>query len=450
MPEAYGLIGMCNTVLGLVQMFGNCGIGYALMHQRDNVDEYANTTWWLDVIFGATLMVIAMIFAPVAANFYNRPEVTTLIRVSSLNFIIAPIGGTMGLLLTRDLLFKLNAKIALAQGVISSVLTIVFALCGAGVWSFVYPPIIANVAYVIMRWWLCPWRPKLKVQWKLGKKLIGFGSNILGASLFDYINQNADFILVGMLMGGTRLGLYVFAYSLGTWIVQNISQTIAGVLFPTFASIQHEPDRARVMFLKLIRLISLVGFPIVCLQWAVAPLFVGSVYSTKWLPAVDAFRLIALYGMGRAVCAPGGTLISALGRPDINFKISAALSPILVTAIYLGSRHGINGVALATAIAHGLFVWLYIVIPFKILRWNPMEAAQALAPAFVTSLIAAVATGFFYRALGGGTDSVPLLLGLIALGGAVYTAANYILFPSASRDSMRIFKTTLRETRGAQ
>lgn len=449
MPEAFGLISMSNTILGMVQMLGNCGIGFALMHQRDDIEDYANTTWWLDVIFGAVLMVLAMVFAPVAAAFYHKPELTLLIRVSSINFIISPIGGTMGLLLTRDLLFKLNAKIALAQGVIASVLTIIFAACGAGVWSFVYPPIIANIAYVIMRWWLCPWRPKLKVKWGLARKLISFGWNILGASLFDYLNTNADYIMVGMLMGDLRLGLYTWAYMQGTWIVQNISQTIAGVLFPTFASIQNERDRAKSMFLKLIGMVAMVGFPIVCLEWAVAPLFIGSIYSAKWLPAVTAFRLIALYGMGRAVCAPGGTLISALGRPDINFKISAALCPVLVGAIYIGSHYGINGVALATAVAHGLFVWLYVLIPFRILGWNPMEAARALAPAFVTSVVAAVATGTVYRACGGGTNSLPMLFALICLGVATYAAANWFLFPSTSRESLRILRTTLQEARGA-
>jgi len=44
---------MSNTVIGMVQMFGNCGIGYALMHEREDVDEYANTTWWLDLISAA-------------------------------------------------------------------------------------------------------------------------------------------------------------------------------------------------------------------------------------------------------------------------------------------------------------------------------------------------------------------------------------------------------------
>lgn len=448
MPEHFGLIGMTNTVLGLVQMLGNCGIGFALMHQRDDVDEYANTTWWLDLSAGVLLFIVANACSPIAAHYYHEPRVRALIFVASFNFIIGPIGGTMGLLLTRDLRFKESAQIGLIGGFATSILTIILGLMGAGVWSFVYPTLIAGALTTVLRWRAYPWRPKIRVKWRLAGKLLNFGKNIVGSSILEYVNQNVDYILVGAMLGKAQLGLYVFAYNLGLWIVQNVSGTIASVAFPTFASVQDDPDRARNMFLKLIKVIALAGFPIVCIQWATAPLYVGAIYGGKWLPAVTAFRLIALYGVGRAVCSPGGTLISALGRPDINLKISAAVSPILIAAIYIGSRHGINGVATATAAAHGLFVWFYIIIPFRILKWNSMEAARALAPALVSSVLAAVITGHLWTAMGSPTRSLGALFALVGIGGACYIGSLFLLFRRAALEAIDLVKTTVRESRG--
>lgn len=451
MPEHFGLIGMVNIVLGLAQMLGNCGIGFALIHQRDDVDEYANTTWWLDLLSGVLLFSAANLCAPLAARYFHQSEqsiLPLLITVSSINFLIMPIGGTMSALLTRDLRFRENTKIDLAGGLTTSVLTIAFALLGAGVWSFVIPTILSNILVAALRWNACSWRPRTRVQWRLGKKLVNFGWKMFGASVFDYLNQNADFILVGAILGERQLGLYVFAYNLGLWIVQNVSTTISAVAFPTFASLQGDPARAKGMFLKLIRVISLVGFPIVCIQWAVAPLYIGSVYGEKWLPSVMAFRLIAVYGIGRAVCAPGGTLISALGRPDISLKINAIVSPILITAIFIGSHYGIGGVALATALAHGSFVWLYIVIPFRILGWSPREALASMAPAFISSIAAAALTAYAYAALGSGTRSLGTLAVLVVFGTGCYVGINWLLFRKASVETLQLLRTTLRESRG--
>lgn len=447
MPEHFGLIAMVNTVLGLVQMLGNCGIGFALIHQRKDVQEHANTTWWLDLISGVVLFALANALAPAAALYYREPYVRLLIVVASANFLIAPIGGTMGLLLSRELRFKETAKIDLAGGSVTSSLTIVFALLGAGVWSFVLPGLASTAVVVALRWRKCSFRPRRAVCWRLARKLLGFGRSVFGASVFDYINQNVDYILVGMLMGGRELGFYIFAYTLGVWVVQNVSATVSSVAFPTFASVQDDPARARAMFLKLIRMISLIGFPIVCLQWALAQLYVSSIYGDKWLPSVTAFRLIALYGIGRAVCAPGSTLIAALGRPDISLKLSAGISPVLIASVIVGSRYGMNGVAAATAAAHGLFVWLYVVVPFRILRWNPVEAARALWPAFLSSAAAAAVTGWVYQGLGSPVDSLGLLAALLALGACLYIGLLALAFRGPSQETIVLLRTTLRESR---
>lgn len=449
MPEHFGLIGMVNTVLALVQILGTVGIGAAITHQRDNVEEYANTGWWMDVCCGIALFVLSNLVAPLAAAYYHEPMVRALIFVASINYLINPIGGVMDALIRRDLRFKTSTKIALVQGLVSSILTVVFALLGAGVWSFVYPHIVAGIVAVVLRWRKCSFRPRLGVQWPLVRKIWRFGRNMLGSAIFNYVNENCDYVLIGGLIGGRDLGLYFFAYGLGTWIVGNVSATLSSVLFPTMANLQHDPDRARRMFLKLMQMIALVGFPIVCVQLATAPLFIGTVYGQKWLGAVTAFRLIALYGIGRAVCAPALTLISAMGRPDVNFKVSAAMSPILVTAIYLGSKHGINGVAFATAVANGLFVWLYVIAPFRILGWRPLDAAQAVAPALVISILMGLATWALYSVVSPGTDSL-LTLGLMIMFGALcYVAITRVLFPKVSADCVSVIKRTLREARGS-
>ncbi|MDH7603031.1 MAG: lipopolysaccharide biosynthesis protein [Armatimonadota bacterium] len=448
LPQDYGLIGMTSTVLGAAQVIGNLGIGSALVHKRGNVDEHANTMWWLDMLLGLFLFSVANLLSPVAVSYYREPKLRWLILAASTNFLINPIGGAMGVLLRRDLQFKAVQRAAIVMTCVGSVLSIIFALCGARVWSFVYPYIIANLVQVAILWRLCPFRPRLKVKWGLARELVSFGWKLSLSSVFLYINENVGYILLGSLMGGTKLGLYVFACNLGTWIVQNVWVPISSIVFPTFSALQEEPEHARRMFMKLLGLVAFIGLPIVSMQWSLAPLYIGSIYSTKWLDSVTAFRFIALYGMVRAVCSPTLSLIAAMGRPDVNLKLNAAACPMLVSAVFIGSRYGINGVAAATALVHGLFTWLWLVVPFRMLKWSIGDAFKAIVPAAVCSALAGMVVSIVYKLAGGDVGSVVLLLELVLLGVLAYVGFGMMLFRGAFSDMVGTLIRAVKEARG--
>ncbi|MCX8053523.1 MAG: oligosaccharide flippase family protein, partial [Armatimonadetes bacterium] len=82
-----------------------------------------------------------------------------LILVASTNFLINPMGGTMDALMQRELRFKDTMRLGMLQGLVVSALSIVFVVLGAGVWSFIYPHVIANTVLVLMRWRMCSFRP---------------------------------------------------------------------------------------------------------------------------------------------------------------------------------------------------------------------------------------------------------------------------------------------------
>ncbi|MGQ9455043.1 MAG: lipopolysaccharide biosynthesis protein [Armatimonadota bacterium] len=448
LPEDYGLIGMTSTVLGAAQVIGNLGIGAALVHKRGDVDEHANTMWWLDMLLGFFLFSVANLLSPLAVSYYHEPKLRWLILAASTNFLINPLGGAMGTLLRRDLQFKTLQGVTIVATFVNSTLSVIFAVCGARVWSFVYPYIIANLVQVGILWRLCSFRPRLRVRWGLARGLVSFGWKLSLSSVFLYINENVGYILLGSLMGGAKLGLYVFAYNLGTWIIQNVWVPISSITFPTFSALQEEPERARGMFMKLLGLVAFIGLPIVSMQWALASLYIGSIYSTKWLDSVTAFRLIALYGMVRAVCSPALNLIAAMGRPDVNLKLNAAACPVLVIAVFIGSRHGINGVAAATALAHGLFTWLWLSVPFRILNWGLGDAFKVIAPAAVCAALSGMLVSTVYKLAGGSVGSVVLLVELVLLGMLAYIGFGMMLFRSAFSGMIGTLVRAVKEARG--
>ena len=60
-PKDFGLFGMAILVTGVVQLFGNFGLGPALVHKNDVDDEYLSTAFWTNILAGVGLAVILII-----------------------------------------------------------------------------------------------------------------------------------------------------------------------------------------------------------------------------------------------------------------------------------------------------------------------------------------------------------------------------------------------------
>jgi hypothetical protein len=58
---------------------------------------------------------------------------------------------------------------------------------------------------------------------------------------------------------------------------------------------------------------------------------------------------MCVFALGRSISSPSSSLFSAVGRPDIGFKFTAYFTPIFLLAVFVGSKYGVIGVALATS-----------------------------------------------------------------------------------------------------
>jgi O-antigen/teichoic acid export membrane protein len=80
-------------------------------------------------------------------------------------------------------------------------------------------------------------------------------------------------------------------------------------------------------------------------------------------------QLLLPYALTRGLCIHLGTVLNAIGRPDVGFKYSMAVLPFLVGAVFLGSQFGVNGAAMATGLAFGATGPILTLIVFRTVGW---------------------------------------------------------------------------------
>ena len=70
------------------------------------------------------------------------------------------------------------------------------------------------------------------------KRVLRFTTPLVGANLLGWVTQNADYVVVGKLMGSVSLGLYFLAFNMSGWPQNVLGSVIRSVSLPAFARLR--------------------------------------------------------------------------------------------------------------------------------------------------------------------------------------------------------------------
>ncbi len=345
-PNDFGLVAMATVFTGFATIFGELGISSALIQKQDVDDRHWSSAFWLNVLMGVFLTIIFYFLSPVVALFYKRPELTFIFQVLSWNFVLVSVTIVQQTILTKEMNFRSLMIRDILAVIVSGVVAIVLALKGWGVWSLVIQALIFTIVNGLLLWILSKWRPKFILSSLAVEQIFHFSANMTGFQIINYFGRNIDQLLIGKFLGSQALGYYSLAYKLMLLPLQNISWMIARVMFPAFSKIQADIHKVRSNYLRLIKAISLVSFPLMILLFLLSPELIRVFWGQKWEPVVMLIRILCFCGMVQSLGTNIGNILLSQGRADLQLKLQMLGTIIVVLSVLLGLNWGIIGVAI--------------------------------------------------------------------------------------------------------
>jgi PST family polysaccharide transporter len=180
-------------------------------------------------------------------------------------------------------------------------------------------------------------------------------------------------------------------------------------------------------------LISVITFPMMAGLCVVAGPFVRTVLGEKWLPVIALLRIFAPLGLIQSIMTTVGSIYMAKGRTDWMFRWGLTFAIVAVASFFAGLPWGIQGVALAYAIAFLFAVYPGLAIPFSLIELRIREFWAALRPQFTISVGMAAIAGAWLMVVRwlGITAAWGLLSSTVAVGVVSYGAWFYWWKPPA-------------------
>ena len=146
-----------------------------------------------------------------------------------------------------------------------------------------------------------------------------------------------------------------------------LTGVITPILLPILSEYQDNKDYIYSQYLKIVKLLSLVGAFVSIYCFIGAKEIITIMFGTNWLATVPAFKMLALSVWPQMVTASTGAIFQSLGYTKLLFKTGVVNSVISVTAIVVGILfQSITAVALCVAAAYALhfFVAFFMLVRF--------------------------------------------------------------------------------------
>src|SRR5687768_3960266 len=93
LPEDFGLVAMALTVAAFVNIVRDAGLQQVLVHRGSEFPRWAGPAAWMSGTLGVGAMLVMAAAAPLAAWFYQRPELSPLILLLAIGSPLWALGA---------------------------------------------------------------------------------------------------------------------------------------------------------------------------------------------------------------------------------------------------------------------------------------------------------------------------------------------------------------------
>ena len=388
----FGLMAMAVVVTGFIAVFRDMGIGAEIIRRSDDelTQEHASTQFWLALSIGVVAALICLVLAPVAAVLYREPRVTPIVAVLAIPFVITAAGVIHQAQLERRLRFRAVASIDLVAACLGIAVALAMAMGGFGVWSLVGQVLTASLLTTAGFWLASGWRPSLGARRASIRASLGFGAPLTGFSAVNYLARNADYALIGRVVGEAELGFYTVAYRLMFFPQQIITSSVNRVLYPALAASTTPEARGR-LYLAAMGGSVFLALPVCVMIGVTAERLVPVLLGPGWEAAIPMLQLLSIAGAVQVGTSGVATIYLAAGRTDLLFRWGILSAVVTVALFVVGVQRGALGVAASYAVAMCLLFVPCFAFAFPIIGLRVRDALATIARPLVGALIAGVA-----------------------------------------------------------
>lgn len=361
--EAFGIFAGLHAVLAVTVTTTDFGLVSAFVHhapETEDEDKAAAVHFSMRLVFLLAWGLLALL----GGGLLIHGEQLLAWILMTITTVLSELCWPGRAVLARRVDHRRSALITALTTVLNVSVAITLAWMGWGLFSIVVAELLTSTATFLGYYFFKPtWRIRLAWQRDVLRYYLDFGRRAYAATFLYHLLDRLDDIWTRFRLGETPLGFYSRAYRFATFPRLIISTPVTLVIGGTYAELKGDRARLSQTFFRANALLVRSGFLLAGWMALIAPEFIRILLTDKWLPMLDAFRLMLVFTLLDPLKLSISEVLTAVGRPELVVRARLVQLATLVGCLLIFSpASGIVGVALA--------VDIMLAVGIAILLWN--------------------------------------------------------------------------------
>jgi len=387
-PNDFGLMGLALLLMTAVEKFSETGFLSALVQKKENISEYLDAAWTAQIIRSIVLFVILFVGAPLAARFFDAPRAIAIIRVIAFAELFKGFTNIGVVYFRKELEFNKQFVYQFSGIIVDLVVAISAALILKSVWALVFGLIAGHFVKLTMSYVIHPYRPRIRIDLRKIGELFTYGRWVLAYVVIGFFAMRADSAVLGKMLGITALGFYQMAYRISNLVGTEVAEVLSMVVFPAFSKLQSNIPKLREGFFRSLEVTASISIPL-CAGLALLGFdFICLLLGEKWMPMIQALRLLTIaapfLAFMRIICP----LFSAVGRPKLTFLMQLSRLGVLGAFLFpLTKNFGMVGTTSAVLLSVLLIIPIWWRKAAEIVEVSSYRLFKEIAPSIFATFV---------------------------------------------------------------
>tara|TARA_B100001250_G_scaffold65148_1_gene51603 strand:+ start:17156 stop:18595 length:1440 start_codon:yes stop_codon:yes gene_type:complete len=377
-PEAFGIIAMAFVLVGLSQIFIDFGSTEAIVKSRFITKKFLSSLFWFNLFICIFVFLILLMLTPLVSKFFQRDQLLIIIPMLSVSmfFQVASIVPTS--LFRRNKDFRSITISDAISRFLSSVIAIIAALYGAGVYALVILSLSQSFIYLIIINYLSTSNIGRYFSLKYIRLVLSFTASLFYIKTINHIERQSDRLFIGPSYGDASLGIF----SRGQAFQKALQRFVNGSFNPVFFSVitrENSNEFLQSAFKQSYQGFVLIMFPFFLFFYFLSNDLVLFLFGEDWSLMVELLPFFSFLFLIRPFQKVNQEFIKAKGNIFFLVSCFTAFTPLLILLyFFMPEGLGITGY---------IFAYIFISILFLITSTIYVSNLLAMKDYFVFKLL---------------------------------------------------------------
>jgi PST family polysaccharide transporter len=392
-PAEFGTVAVAMAMIAFFAMVSDMGIGVAIIQKKELTENDLKHIFSLTLYLAVFSSVIFFFGSTLTADYYGEPVLARICKALSVHLFFSVANTVPNGLLLKDKEFRFMAVRTLAVQGVGGAMSVWAALNGWGIDSLLVAPVFSSIALFAINYWKYRTPFTWVVRRDSVRKIFAYSAYQFLFNVINFFSRNLDNLLIGKYLGMTPLGYYEKSYRLMLLPMSNFSSVLTSVIHPVFSDYQHRIGYVTERYLRVVKLLATVGFPLSVLLFVTANELILLIFGSQWGLSVPVFQCLCVSMGFQMVLSSSGALFRTVNATKWLF-IDGLLSTIFTIACLLAGLfyfQDLNRVALLISASFiiNFFKSFYILFRYALKQPLSLFFNELTRPALVAGIAAA-------------------------------------------------------------